>query len=69
MAARATAHVMVVYDHTDLAVEHRTRVGRLVRNGRVPLLEDRYDGLEQAPLAFSRLMSGANVGKVVVQVH
>lgn len=68
MAARATVHGMVVYDHTDLAVEHRTRVAALVRSGAVSPLEDRHTGLEAVPRAFHRLMSGKNVGKVIVEV-
>ncbi len=68
MAARATLHGMVVYDHYDLAAEHVEVVGDLLRTGTLPLLEDRYVGLERAGEAFARMMAGANVGKVVVQV-
>lgn len=68
IAARATVHGMVVYDHSDLAEEHVETVAALMRSGTLPLLEDRYEGLAQAPHAFSRLMNGENVGKVVVEV-
>ncbi len=68
MAARAEVHGMVVYDHQDLAADHRARVGALIAAGRLELLEDRYAGLEQAGEAFARLMSGRNHGKVVVEV-
>lgn len=68
MAARATLHGMVVYDHHDLAAEHLEVVGELIRSGQLPLLEDRYPGLERAGEAFARMMGGTNLGKVVVQV-
>ncbi|MFC6152312.1 MDR family NADP-dependent oxidoreductase [Nocardioides yefusunii] len=69
MAARATLHGMVVYDHFDLVGEQVDVVGRLLTEGVMPLFEDRYVGLDQAPLAFSKMMGGLNVGKVVVQVR
>lgn len=68
MAARAEVHGMVVYDHHDLAAEHARRVGELVASGDLVAIEDRYAGLAAAPTAFARLMSGRNVGKVVVDL-
>jgi len=68
MAARATLHGMVVYDHVDLATEHLREVGALVADGTLPLHEDRTVGLEHAGEAFARLMAGRNTGKVVVEV-
>lgn len=68
MGARAHVQGMVVYDHTDLVGEQIEAVSALIRDGRLPLLEDRSVGLEQAPQAFSRLLSGRNVGKVIVEV-
>lgn len=66
MAARATTYGMVVYDHGDLAAEHVDQVGRLLLDGTITVLEDRYVGLDQAGTAFANLMSGRNRGKVVV---
>lgn len=66
VAARAIVQGMVVYDHGDLADAHRARVTELLRSGEVTLVEDRYEGLRQAPEAFCRMMAGGNVGKVVV---
>lgn len=68
MAARAEVRGMVVFDHHDLSAEHLDTVAALIVSGALPLREDRYVGLEQAPEAFARLMSGRNQGKVVVQV-
>ncbi|KQW53670.1 hypothetical protein ASC77_05225 [Nocardioides sp. Root1257] len=68
MRARAEVHGMVVHDHTDLAHEHAQRVGDLLAAGDLVALEDRYAGLDLAPTAFARLMSGRNTGKVLVDV-
>ncbi|MCD4524361.1 NADP-dependent oxidoreductase [Nocardioides sp. cx-173] len=68
MTARAQVRGMVVYDHADLAAEHAEHVGALLTSGDLVALEDRYVGLAEAPVAFSRLMSGRNVGKVVVDL-
>jgi NADPH-dependent curcumin reductase CurA len=65
---RATVRGLVVYDHEDLWPAFTTRVGAMLRDGRLRLLEERHLGLAQAPAAFCRLMQGANVGKVVVEV-
>ncbi|WP_110241548.1 MDR family NADP-dependent oxidoreductase [Nocardioides gilvus] len=68
MAARATLMGMVIYDHFDLAAEHVAKVGALVAAGEIAAFEDRTVGLDQAGAAFARMMSGANVGKAVVEV-
>lgn len=68
MAARATLHGMVVHDHFDLVGEHVATIGELVAAGRIAMFEDRTVGLENAGAAFARMMSGANVGKAVVEV-
>lgn len=39
-----------------------------VEDGRVVLVEDVVDGLEQAPAALIGLLQGRNFGKVVVRV-
>lgn len=68
MAARATTFGMVVYDHTDLADEHRREVGALLASGEIRLVEDVWSGLEEAGAAFAAMMSGRNHGKVIVEV-
>jgi len=68
MAARAEVHGMVVHDHHDLAAEHIRRVGALLASGDLVTVEDRRTGLAEAPAAFVRLMSGTNVGKVLVDL-
>lgn len=66
--ARATVRGLVVYDHEDLRPAMVENVGAWLRQGRIQYLEDRTQGLESAPQAFSRLMRGDNVGKAIVVV-
>ena len=68
MTARALVHGMVVYDHLDLTADHVRRMTELWQAGDLVLHEDRHLGLESAPEAFAQLMSGANRGKVVIEV-
>ena len=65
---RANVHGLVVYDHEDLRPRFRAHVGSLLRRGELRYHEDRRVGLAAAPAAFCDLMSGRNVGKVVVEV-
>ncbi|MGI9233415.1 MAG: NADP-dependent oxidoreductase [Woeseiaceae bacterium] len=67
--ARATVRGMVVYDHEDLRAEMVTQVSQWLHDGKIKYLEDRTEGLENAPEAFSRLMQGKNVGKAIVVVR
>lgn len=69
MTARATVYGMVVFDHLDLEERFLTRAAELLREGTLTLHEERHDGLDQAPTAFARLMSGQNRGKVIVVVN
>jgi len=39
-----------------------------VRNGTIKYAEERYEGIEQAPLALQRLLSGENFGSTVISV-
>ncbi|WP_169808790.1 MDR family NADP-dependent oxidoreductase [Microtetraspora niveoalba] len=68
MRTRAVVRGLVVFDHEDLAPRFARRVGALVAEGRLRLLEDVHEGLESAPAAFRRLMSGGNAGKTIVRV-
>lgn len=67
--ARATVRGMVVYDHEDLRAKMVEDVSHWLRDGKIQYLEDRTQGLENAPEAFSRLMHGNNVGKSIVVVN
>ena len=68
LKARATVRGMVVYDHEDLRETFVSEVSGWLGEGRIHYLEDRSEGLESAPEAFSRLMQGLNVGKAIVVV-
>lgn len=59
---------MVVYDHHDLAADHVAEVGDRLATHAFAMPESRSRGLASAGAAFSRMMRGGNVGKVVVQV-
>lgn len=65
---RARLFGLVVYDFWDRLDSYLARARRWLREGRLALLEDRAFGLEAAPAAFCRLMSGQNVGKALVVV-
>ena len=67
--ARATVRGMVVYDHEDLRQKMVDDVSQWLRDGKIHYLEDRTNGLENAPHAFSQLMQGNNVGKAIVVVN
>ena len=64
--SRATVRGMVVYDHEDLRETFMKDVSGWLKEGRIHYLEDRTDGIENAPQAFCRLMRGENVGKALV---
>lgn len=66
--ARATVRGMVVYDHEDLRETFVKDVSGWLAEDRIRYLEDRTQGLEHAAEAFSRLMRGENVGKVIIEV-
>ncbi|MEX2647728.1 MAG: NADP-dependent oxidoreductase [Alphaproteobacteria bacterium] len=53
------------YQHKDVALE---RLGAWLRDGRILVREDIVEGLENAPKAFIRLFTGANIGKQLVRV-
>lgn len=65
---RATLHGLVVYDFYPRFDEYVALAAGWMRDGRLRFVEDRAEGLEQAPALFEKLMNGANVGKAVVAV-
>lgn len=66
--ARATVRGMVVYDHEDLREQFVSDAAGWLKEGRIRFLEDVTEGIENAPLAFSRLMQGKNHGKAIVRI-
>jgi hypothetical protein len=66
--SRATVRGLVVYDHQAFAQEAAAEVASLIVAGRFAVKEDITQGLENAPAAFVRLMSGQTFGKTLVKV-
>jgi NADPH-dependent curcumin reductase len=66
--ARAHVHGMVVYDHEDLRSEMIQKVSSWIKSGDFVYHEDITHGLENAPLAFVRLMRGDTFGKLIVAI-
>lgn len=58
----------VVYDYEDRNDEAITRLGQLIRDGRLRYRENIVDGLENAPQAFIDLFEGKSFGKQLVRV-
>jgi NADPH-dependent curcumin reductase len=66
--ARAHVHGMVVYDHEDLRDEMIQKISHWIKSGDFIYHEDNTQGLENAPLAFVKLMRGDTFGKVIVTI-
>ncbi len=59
----------IILDHYAARfADFQREMSQWVAEGRVTLLEDMVDGLEQAPSALIGLLQGRNFGKVVVRV-
>jgi NADPH-dependent curcumin reductase CurA len=59
----------IILDHyADRFASFQRDMSQWVGDGRVVLIEDVVDGLEQAPAALTGLLQGRNFGKVVVRV-
>jgi NADPH-dependent curcumin reductase CurA len=65
---RLTVQGFIVTDHYDHYEEFLDEVAPLVRDGRLRYRETIVDGIENAPAAFLGLLSGANIGKMLVKV-
>ena len=65
---RARLEGFLVTDYVHRFEEGLTRLGGLLRDGRLQYREDITDGLEHAPRAFIGLLNGENRGKALVRV-
>lgn len=65
---RARMQGMVVFDYTDRFPHAIAELSGYLRDGRLKSREDIVEGLEQFPEALNRLFTGANFGKLVLQV-
>ena len=69
LVRRIKAQGFIIFD--DYAArydEFAAVMGPWVKEGKVKYLEDVVDGLEAAPNAFIGLLTGKNLGKLVVRV-
>ncbi len=65
---RLTIRGFIVRDHEDLRPEFEKQVANWLRNGELVSRQTVVDGLENAVDAFLGLLSGANVGKMLVRL-
>ena len=65
---RARMAGFLVLDHLDQLDSPPPELAAWVRDGKIKHHEDLVVGLEQAPKALLRLLSGGNTGKMIVQV-
>lgn len=65
---RITIRGFIVRDHEDLRPEFERRVSAWLRSGELVSRDTIYDGLERAVEALFGVMSGANVGKMLVRL-
>lgn len=66
--ARATVRGLVVYDFFGKRQEFLDKIIPWVDQGKISYKEDVTIGLENAPAAFVRLMSGKNFGKTIIKI-
>jgi NADPH-dependent curcumin reductase CurA len=65
---RLTLRGFIVRDHEELRPEFEKQVANWVRTGELVAKQTVVDGLENAVGAFIGLLSGANVGKMIVRL-
>jgi NADPH-dependent curcumin reductase CurA len=68
IAKRAQLFGLVVYDFEHEQAAYTRLAGGWIREGKLVVIEDRAEGIENAPALFERLMRGENVGKAIVRV-
>ena len=68
IAARASLHGLVVYDHFGDMQRFRSEAIPLYREHRLRCRETRFEGIESAPDAFCALMNGETAGRVLVVI-
>lgn len=65
---RLTMRGFIVYDHEDLRAQFEVEMGRWLAEGKVAWRETVSDGIGSAVEAFTAMMRGGNVGKMLVRV-
>lgn len=65
---RAKVMGLVVYDFLAEQEAVTKQIGQWIAAGKLEFAEDRAEGLDQAPVLFTKLMRGENIGKAIVAV-
>nr|WP_211051247.1 NADP-dependent oxidoreductase [Parasphingorhabdus halotolerans] len=65
---RAKVMGLVVYDFAQEQDAVTKKIGEWIAEKKLHYVEDRVEGLDQAPILFEKLMRGENIGKCVVAV-
>lgn len=68
IARALTVSGLRVFDHFGLMPEYERLVAKLILEGRFAYAEDISDGLEAAPLALARVLTGGNFGKTLIRI-
>ncbi|SEP84589.1 NADP-dependent oxidoreductase [Thalassovita taeanensis] len=68
LVQRLHVHGFIISDHFDRYAEFLADAGPRVAAGQISIQEDVAEGLEAAPAAFIRMLSGGNFGKQIVKV-
>jgi NADPH-dependent curcumin reductase CurA len=68
IASRIRKEGFLVFDHWHRAAEAVGPLAALVKEGKLNYQTDVMEGIENAPLAFERMLRGHNVGKQIVKV-
>lgn len=66
---RITMKGFLAYEHTDMLAEAEHTLTDWITGGKLVALENVTTGIENAPAAFIRLMSGETTGKTVVRIN
>jgi NADPH-dependent curcumin reductase CurA len=66
---RITMRGFLAYEHLDMLAEAETSLAGWIRSGALKAIENVSTGIEHAPDAFIRLMSGATTGKTIVRLN
>nr|WP_245474023.1 NADP-dependent oxidoreductase [Bradyrhizobium zhanjiangense] len=65
---RLSLRGFIIYDHEDMRVEFETQVAGWLRSGELVSKQTIIEGLDHAVDAFIGVLSGANVGKMLVRL-
>ncbi len=66
---RLTMRGFLAYEHPEMLAEAEHQIAEWIRTGQLVALENVSTGLESAPAAFIRLMSGQTTGKTIVRLN